>query len=108
MAVALVIDDDRCPPNGLERAAWMRRQAARHAYGTYLWARYTYHAIVIEWAMQRDEIAPTLPFQLPIEALVVALALRQSAPHGEAAELIGMARHLEDLAMGEHVNAPIQ
>ncbi|WP_395454697.1 hypothetical protein ACHMW5_13495 [Azospirillum melinis] len=108
MAVALVTDNDRCPPNGLERAEWMRRQAAKHPFGTYMWARFSYHAVVIEWTLQHDGVAPTLPFSLPIEALAVACALRQSAPHGEAAELIGMARHLEALAMGEHVSASTQ
>lgn len=108
MAIALVIDNDRCPANGLVRAEWMRRQAAMRTFGSYLWARYTYQAIVIEMGLQRDEIAPTLPFHLPIEAMAVACVLRQLAPQGEADELIGMAQHLEDLAKGEHLSAPQQ
>ena len=113
MAVALVIDNDRCPANGVERGEWHRRQANRHPLHSYLWARYTYTAIMIETRHEGDEIAPTLPFSDPIEALVCATVLRQLAgqeddPSG-AAEMVSMAQRLEGLAMGEHgVTSPRQ
>ncbi|PWC57813.1 hypothetical protein TSH7_25020 [Azospirillum sp. TSH7] len=112
MGMIVALDTPPCPANGLERAAWHRSQAQYHTIGGWLWCRYMATALCIEMRFQRDNREPTLPLTNPIDALVYATILRQAAADEDAPdarnEMLGWARHLESLAMGEHVTAPKQ
>lgn len=113
MGMIVAIDTPPCPANGLERAEWNRKEASFHQVGGWLWCRFMATAICIEMRYQRDEREPTLPLANPIDALVHATILRQAAADEDSPdarnEMIGWARHLESLAMGEHgVTSPRQ
>lgn len=105
-------DIPRCPANGLERAAHFRREAALHPIGGYWHARLLATALCIELRHQRDTKEPTLPFTNPIDLLISATVLRQSAADEDLPaardEMIAWARQLEVEAMGGHVSAPTQ
>lgn len=105
-------ENPRCPPNGLERAEWFRRQAAHHRVGGLWWLRLMATAIAIELRLQRDEAEPVMSFKDPITLLIEAETLRQAAADEDApqakAEMLAGAKVLEQMAMrgGHGVTSP--
>lgn len=95
----------KCPANGLERAAWFRRQAAHHPVGGYWHTRLMATAISIELRIEGEAGMETLKTMADLidEAIVLRAAAGEEDLPQARAEMLAGAAALEARAMrGQH------
>lgn len=102
-----------CPANGLERAAWFRRDAEHHQPGGYWHSRLIGTAAAIELRIEREKGMGMLDLRSAPELIGDANAMRLAAADvtgAHRAELLAGAATLEARAVGRdgHVTTPEQ
>jgi len=99
----------KCPPNGLERAQWMRREAEPHQRGGY-WHSRLVSTAAIELRIEGESGMSLLDARTPNDLLADADAMARAAEDvtgAHRAELLAGAATLRARAVGGgHVTPP--